>query len=669
MAFVHLSNMPAPATERVSNIPSLSGGLNIHDAPWNLSENQSPEMKNMWWEDGVLRSRPAQVAPYSALEAGVAADITTGPCDAYPQLYKGWYVFRKTGHMYMVSEDLQIREVVDTSALTWQNPETDNFEPALEQAHYGTFFLFDGRLYYKARNIYAVIEADTARVVNADRGLYMLRAKPVEPFIPTLLLNADPDTPGAGDLYQPLNRLSDCYDILYTAEAGTRIFYTPLDAASADDVLSVSLLNEDGSWVRLTKNLEYEVLRSARANTVRVRFKPDYVDLIEEDGVNNVRIRIAQESTEYQQAKNAFDSCHLAAVYGGSEGLCAVFSGSDVQPNAYFWSANTDVAMDPGYIPYEHYNIVGSFDDPIVALGTQQNALVILQQRRTGKAVFGTAEIDGRTFITMDYSTINGNIGCDIPKSVQLIENNLVFANSRLGVLQIQDTSAAGENVLRRISDNVDGRPDSHGLLYDLQNSTIPPTSFDDGQRYWLAANGHAWLWDYRLCSYTREPKNLTWFYFDNLKDPACWFGSGSAWGRAYVNRKGKLYFFVDRYPEGQTLEEDKWWAKYGEDFERVLTLPMRNFGTYALRKDIAKMVFTLDGSAESKVDVEYVFDHGSRQEPMPLVCDGTIEGVLAFIRRPRCLNVQSFFCRLRTFGQMAFAGAQIHYIYRGKER
>ena len=67
MAFVRLSNLPAPSAERICNIPSLAGGLNIHDDPVRLAEDQSPELVNLWWKDGLLRSRPSLTAFTSCL--------------------------------------------------------------------------------------------------------------------------------------------------------------------------------------------------------------------------------------------------------------------------------------------------------------------------------------------------------------------------------------------------------------------------------------------------------------------------------------------------------------------------------------------------------------------------------------------------------------------------
>ncbi|MBQ9493613.1 MAG: hypothetical protein IJR54_07775, partial [Oscillibacter sp.] len=61
MAFVNLKQMPKPRTVHTFRFGALNGGLNIRDAEINLKDNESPEIVNLWWEDGVLQARPGQV--------------------------------------------------------------------------------------------------------------------------------------------------------------------------------------------------------------------------------------------------------------------------------------------------------------------------------------------------------------------------------------------------------------------------------------------------------------------------------------------------------------------------------------------------------------------------------------------------------------------------------
>ena len=137
--------------------------------------------------------------------------------------------------------------------------------------------------------------------------------------------------------------------------------------------------------------------------------------------------------------------------------------------------------------------------------------------------------------------------------------------------------------MLVHISDNIERSDDRGSLLADLRTEDGAAVSIDDGQRYWLLLGEHAWLWDYRLGGAVGSPRSLSWFYWNGICPPACTFGD-----RGVVGRDGVLRRFDDG---GSEL------------FESILTLPVRHFGTYAQRKDIGKIVFSLDGSAEGAVD------------------------------------------------------------------
>ena len=125
--------------------------------------------------------------------------------------------------------------------------------------------------------------------------------------------------------------------------------------------------------------------------------------------------------------------CRYAAVYGGTGELCVVMAGSEDQPNAYFWSGNSNIKMDASYFPMEQVQLASSTEERITGFGKQQDNLIIFKEGSVGKTTLGTQTINDRIFIDLPYIPINASIGCDLPWSIQLVENNLVFAN-RSGV-------------------------------------------------------------------------------------------------------------------------------------------------------------------------------------------------------------------------------------------
>lgn len=684
MAFVKLSSMPDPLTTRVSSIQNLSGGLNLHDIAWQVGSTQSPAMRNMWWEDGALRSRPGQ----TAYNEGLVWDPSQGelyadfPGTVHPILYHGWHVYTIGNMMCAVPQGPQwdLRDIVHMK----DEGEDSQCLPGLER---GSFFLYDGVLYYKAPGIYYKITVSDFELYEGS-GIYRLQAEDVVPYTPTTYINAVPNSAGefgGGDAYQPDNRLSPwrCITYNFVESEGDLVFIPEIVDGQN---ITVEYLTKDGAWTEIKPASISQTIRQTALSFGTALTEA----LTEADNIatsNNVRVTYKALASDANGLTTLYDSimgCGIAEVYGGGNGLCVVMAGYDGQPNAYFWSGNTSVAMDPTYFPVEHYNLAGDASDPITAFGKQQNLLVIFQERTIGRCSMDTTEIDGRTFITMDYATINPGIGCDMPGSIQLIQNNLVFANRKFGVMLIKDSSSAYENNVVPISRNVERPADQGGILYDIavtpRNEVV---SRDDGQRYWLCVNDHSWLWDYSLGGSVSSPANLVWFYFDGIERPAFWV-DGDDKVISYVGRDGYLRRFVTTAED--TYYEDGQWKRKGEDFVRTVTLPIQDFGTYEVLKNVLKVIFVVQGSGNATIDIEYETDYEVRKDRTPIMTQGwslvprnlstrnfkVFPFAVTAVRKPGCRHVRHFQCRLYIDGRgedMAFVSAQIYFNYQGADR
>ena len=66
--------MPGQHATKVVDFPRLDGGLNLWELSYRLDRNQSPEMKNLWWQDGILQCRDGQRYIY-----GPSAEQMTTP--------------------------------------------------------------------------------------------------------------------------------------------------------------------------------------------------------------------------------------------------------------------------------------------------------------------------------------------------------------------------------------------------------------------------------------------------------------------------------------------------------------------------------------------------------------------------------------------------------------
>ena len=167
MGFVKLSNMPTPPKLRVSTVQNLRGGLNVHDLAWQISSDQSPDMKNMWWENGVLQSRPGQTT-YNNGAVNDYDDTAVHDYDnlkAYGNLYHGWYVIYNPARecfTALAGADPQTSTDIlgaDGEVFNVEHPE-------------GMFFLYADVLYFKSKGGYYKITRNAVRAFQAHNGLH-----------------------------------------------------------------------------------------------------------------------------------------------------------------------------------------------------------------------------------------------------------------------------------------------------------------------------------------------------------------------------------------------------------------------------------------------------------------------------------------------------------------
>lgn len=612
MAQVKLSAMPSPGKEYVVNFPRLDGGLNTWELDYRLDVNESPEMKNLWWKNGTLCCRDGQVY--------ASEDLIGAAYSCYDDVYNGNVFFHIGDHIYAADAADPLR--ISLTSIADGIPENR-----------GTWFRYGDRLYYKNRGGYFCIRYEDGE----------LHCSNVEAYTPIILINTEPTT-AAGDEYQGENRLSGQKTVWYSTVAGVKEYKLPVQNINSVDQVIVDEAELTGGYtVDLAKG------------TVTFDAEPTHHEPVR---VNTVRITYTKENPD---AYHSIMDCTCAAVYGGDQNVCVVLGGCPAQPNAYFWCGNHTV-MDPGYFPFEQYNLAGDAQDTITGFGKQQNMLVVFKERSIGRAELGTQEMSGgRVLLTMNYTAINAAIGCDLPGSIQLIENNLVFANTKNGVCIVRDSSAAYENNITPISRKVDN------TLHPLLRDASKVCSFDDGERYWIAADGEVYLWDYTLGGYS-DP---VWFYFTNINATAFFKVADTI---MHLNADGRVTAM-------QRIFED-----YGEPIHKVYRFAAQYMGSYDRLKNVTGVIFVVQGDTDTVMQVTYETDHERRTDLTPVNCSSWRLSPRKLVfrqlkpqhfaavarRKPGCKHVRHFTMRLENNERgmdMAVISAQVFYKYLGRDR
>lgn len=689
-----ITNIPGKQATRVVDFPRLDGGLNLWELDYRLAPNQTPEMKNLWWQDGVLQCRDGQ----SFL---TTEELGTG--------------YTCSGDSFWGNAFLHAGNKIYRVELKAENPVPVEVVSGVPENR-GTFFRYNENLYYKNRGGFF-------RISRSPEGAFEASDVVSGAYTPIILLNTDPNT-GAGDAYQPENRLSPKKIVKYNASFSERtiakkgdgsrkifplstenasdrllrvtevrindaVWLDGYDVDTTADVVMFNSAPEDGADIVFTAEFGAKWYRLPVAVDELVKVVVDGNELKEgtdytlsndktlvsfsvappvHNPVVNNTVEI-QYSKANEDAEKSILDCQYAAVYGGSgTNVCVVLGGSTAQPNAFFWNGNDEFGMTDSYWPVTFYQLAGDAKDGVTGFAVQYGELLVLKERSVGKSKFYLDNLDGRDTLLLTYEEINSHIGCDLPWTIALVENNVVFCSTAGGVYIVRESSSALENNIENISRNVNGTDARRGLLHSVRVASRDSVcAFDDDSRYWVCADGKAYLWDYSLS--TR--KDPSWFYMDNLH------------GVAYLRDVDRSYH-VDT--SGRVSVFQRTFSDYGGAIEKVYQFPPQSFGTYDRLKDVLDCVFAVRSDTDTEVAIEYQCDYGDRTDQTeirsytwrlsPRNLAYRFMGVQRFAhtarRKPGLLHVRHFAMRISNSvvaQDLAIISAQIYFRYSGRDR
>ena len=198
---VTLNTYPSYAKTYVVDFPKLNGGLNLRELDYRLDVNQSPAMKNLWWQDGVLQCRDGQRFLSSATTLGKGYACSKRP-------FHGREFFHIGGSIYYATPPVTVGA----------SPESFTLTPVITGVpeNRGTFLRYGGDLMYKNRGGYYRIKYNSETDVFTAVDMSLVE----NAYTPIIVINASP-TNGSGTTYQPENRLSPSKEVHYNAAEDT----------------------------------------------------------------------------------------------------------------------------------------------------------------------------------------------------------------------------------------------------------------------------------------------------------------------------------------------------------------------------------------------------------------------------------------------------------------
>ncbi|MBQ5885299.1 MAG: hypothetical protein IIW79_02705 [Clostridia bacterium] len=525
-------SMRGKQSARIS-IPLLSGGLNVSRQATEIFDNQLTECTNMWFNDGVLKTRPGvECNSYYANDKMLNTGIKIS--------YNG-----KRLRVYRIIKEKEIGILFYDDNGTATNGTGFSVDGTVKSA------VFAGHLSASKQYIYCYYSylKDEELLCGVqrfkiDEGKYGteieiedltdIETYGGEYYEPTVIVNNDFTNDGSvtGTTFEGYNLLNGKHKILCTSKddeedsnylhayipseqkEGASItveFYTKkwgyqkfvVDGQSGvwdadfgkDDIIGELDEKYKSLNVRFENKSHYDAQYSQL--TIAARFTEGNGEGIGAgSGSSNVILHLERDVDTADKV-----CCNTQAVwYGGSTG--GISGGSflfmaGAEPNKLIWS---DVD-NPLYFPENNYLRVGSDSEKITKLAKMGNNLVIFKEHSvyiatcvegegvTVEQLSSGAVTDVTSYAaTFPTANINDDIGCDLPETVQLCRNRLVWANSTGKVYQIVTHSMTSERNIYAISGNIEKLIKQELKKIDNPKLTASATSW---QGYYLLSLGN----------------------------------------------------------------------------------------------------------------------------------------------------------------------------------
>lgn len=436
----------------------------------------------------------------------------------------------------------------------------------------GLFFVFNQELYFLHEDGYMVSEGNAFSAVDT--------------YKPEICINRRPDGTYS-DLIENYNRVGAGFKNTFNGD-GTSTVYVLTDKELDTTTVEVTVDTTD-----YTEGTEFTVDRTA--GTVTFTTAPP-------SGQNNVVITAYKTESEYI---NSILKCKYYEAYGGDNNSRLFLAGNG--ESTFYYSS----VFDASYFPEMNYAKLGSKDDDITGFGKQYNVLIVFKPTELFQISYSYAtDSNGDVAVLFNSQPVSAQIGCDVPYSIQYIDNRLTWCSTDWGVCTLCSTNIQDERNVRQVSRNINGGYRESGLLAEDLTNAI---SADYEGKYFLFVGQKAYVWDYLNAPYTESTrytadeiaKATAWYVWDSL-------GTADITSTVILDRV--LYFCSgDDVSMFTNALND-----YGEAISAFYQTPMFDFQSYESLKTIKKAFFETRGDMPVHVTITYITDEDADGEEDP---------------------------------------------------
>lgn len=540
----------------LSIIDPGSGGLNIQDLDYLLPVKQSPKMLNMMYKNGIFGKRYGQeiVAEYD-----------------YPILALGKY----HSELYFQTQ----------AGIGKYNSELYVYPGTF--THKGTFFVFNKMLYFLSQDIYLQYDGTAW--------------KEVEPYIPDILIVCNPDGTGGEVTDYNYNSIGAGFRVGFNGDGTSTVYHLPQQKADDGNVIPmdatpVKVLIGDTEYKEDDPSPGFTVDRNAY--TVTFTTAPA-------QGTDNVFITAYVTNTKY---KERIFKCKYAASYGGNNNSHLFLAGNG--ESTYYYS---DV-FDASYFPEMNYAVIGSTEDDITGFGLQYNVLIIFKPTEVFSVGYSfSKDTNGAERMILSSQPVNNEVGCDMPYTIQYIDNRLTWGNTVYGICTLCSTAILDERNVRVVSRNINGGEREPGLL--AESNLADAIALDYDGKYIVFVNNDAYMWDYTNAPFSESTR----YSVDEMAKATAWYkwegiGKDSAVAAGMVIRD-KAYFSSGK----KLIAFNSELNDFGTDaIESCYQTPLFDFQAFQSLKTIKQAFFEVRGDTATKIHITYITDEDPDGERDP---------------------------------------------------
>ena len=535
-------------------VPKLSGGVNTSESPHLIADNQLSDCLNMWWKDGALRSRDGLWTGEEKEIDGIMRYMRFTPNEFTNAVIK--YFSSKSGNFIEVNSGTYCKKILLFSfdkngygkfISTYWDTVTDIAQSAMYAETNGSFATgntLDHIMFVKSYDPISEEYYCAVNGVNSDGGIPNDLSSQI--YIPTISINGVPsetsDGVASGDVNEEKNMLTPKFKCTFTTDGVGKYYFLPLKGLDDTDIV-IERIAADGSlytWTipagtNATTGLTYNANVNRAGGYLWFTDSSNAVHPMTAGSTRNNLTITASKTSSGDMAKICgmrFNTWYGGDASGLRGGTRLFVSGNPEYPNLVHWS---DV-NNPLYFPEGNFKYVGGDSQKVTAFGKQGNMLVVFKERETYRLGFQSREVTADQtksgiYITQDYILsvvpINAYIGCDIPNTIQLCANNLVWMNTNGKVYMLASSNQWSENTVRELSLNVESK-----IALHTSAEIAAASAADYDGHYYLLIGKNVYVMDYRSGSFSyyasyvddkKTQRNIEWYIWDCDIDGVTW--------------------------------------------------------------------------------------------------------------------------------------------------